>query len=446
MTLDTYLSKFEFMTSEKPDLIAMTWFMEKLNNPYKSLKFVHVAGTNGKGSICEMLNKILIFSGYTVGKYISPYLITANEAICINNNFFSKEDEEIFIPIIDSLVKKYISVFNKKPSRFEVETSLSLLYFYKKQCDIVILEVGLGGMYDCTNIIESSISVFGNISIDHTNILGNTIVDIANQKAGIIKQNCETVMFEQNNITNIIENVCNQKSNLLHTIKKSDISNVNIYNNRNINLDSVSKSNSIINSSNNSINLYQSFDYKNFKNIKLNLLGRKQIENASVVLETIEILKKQNFKVSENAIKDILISIVHPARFETLSDDPKIIFDGAHNENAIDNFIETVKDYFGNITSICFIVSIIKNKDYKTILDKLCTNFKNSKIILTDGTKEEKYLSKETLFDYAKQYSNYCNIITDDFENAVKNVNDDVNFIVGSFYTYKIAKKLMEAS
>ena len=137
-----------------------------------------------------------------------------------------------------------------------------------------------------------------------------------------------------------------------------------------------------------------------------------------------------------------MVSIIHPARFETLSDNPSIIFDGAHNENAIDNFIETVKDYFGNITSICFIVSIIKNKDYKTILDKLCTNFKNSKIILTDGTKEEKYLSKETLFDYAKQYSNYCNIITDDFESAVKNVNSDVNFIVGSFYTYKLAKKV----
>ena len=442
MTLDTYLSKFEFMTSDKPDLEAMTWFMEKLNNPQKSLKFIHVAGTNGKGSICEMLNKTLILSGYTVGKYISPYLITANEAICINNHFFSKSDEKTFIPQIDAFVNQYISTFNKKPSRFEVETSLALLYFYSQKCDIVILEVGLGGMYDCTNIIESSISVFGSISIDHTNILGNTIEEITNQQAGILKQNCETVIFEKNIVTPIIEDVCRQKSNLLHVIKKSDISNININNTTNISLDTTIENNYNINSLNNNINLYQSFDYKNFKNIKLNLLGKKQIENASVVLETIEILRKQNFKISENAIKGALVSIIHPARFETLSDNPSIIFDGAHNENAIDNFIETVKDYFGNITSICFIVSIIKNKDYKTILDKLCTNFKNSKIILTDGTKEEKYLSKETLFDYAKQYSNYCNIITDDFESAVKNVNSDVNFIVGSFYTYKLAKKV----
>ena len=129
MTLETYLSKFEFMTSDKPDLLAMNWFMEKLNNPHKKLKFIHVAGTNGKGSICEMLNKILILSNYTVGKYISPYLITANESICINNNFFSKDDEEVFIPKIDNLVKQYISTFDKNPSRFEVETSLALLLF-----------------------------------------------------------------------------------------------------------------------------------------------------------------------------------------------------------------------------------------------------------------------------------------------------------------------------
>ncbi len=454
MTLDTYLSKFEFMTSDKPDLLAMNWFMEKLNNPHKKLKFIHVAGTNGKGSICEMLNKILILSNYTVGKYISPYLITANESICINNNFFSKDDEEVFIPKIDNLVKQYISTFDKNPSRFEVETSLALLYFYEKKCDIVILEVGLGGMYDCTNIIESSISVFGSISIDHTNILGNTIEKITHQKAGIIKQNCETVMFEQTTVTPIIEKVCNLKTNLLHVIKKSDISNININNqiifenadNKNDNTSKV-KSNiygnkNILDTS--KINFYQNFDYKNFKNIKLNLLGKKQIQNASVVLETIEILKKQNFEITENSIKNALCSIIHPARFEVLSNNPKIIFDGAHNENATDNFIETVKDFFESSYSMSFIVSIIKNKDYKTILDKLCTNFKNSKIILTDGTKEDKYLSKETLYEFAQKYSNYCDITTDDFENAIKNISSDVNFIVGSFYTYKLAKQVLK--
>ena len=450
MTLDTYLSKFEFMTSDKPDLVAMNCFMEKLNNPHKKLKFIHVAGTNGKGSICEMLNKVLILSNYTVGKYISPYLITANEAICINNNLFSKNDEEIFIPKIDNLVNQYISIFDKKPSRFEVETSLALLYFYEKKCDIVILEVGLGGMYDCTNIIDSSISVFGSISIDHTNILGNSIEEITNQKAGIIKQNCETVMFEQNTVTPIIKKVCNSKNNLLHVIKKSDISNININNHidlKNINSKNDNTSKDMCNNkkmlNTTKFNFYQNFDYKSFKNIKLNLLGKKQIENASVALETIEILKKQNFEIAENNIKSALCSITHPARFEVLSNNPKIIFDGAHNENAIDNFIETVKTYFESTSSISFIVSIIKNKDYKTILDKLCSNFRNSKIILTDGTKEEKYLSKETLYDFAKKYSNYCDIKTDDFENAVKNTNSEINFIVGSFYTYKLAKKII---
>lgn len=451
MNLDTYLSKFEFMTSDKPNLVAMNWFMEKLNNPHKKLKFIHVAGTNGKGSICEMLNKILILSNYTVGKYISPYLITANEAICINNNFFSKKDEAIFISKIDFLVNQFTNTFNKKPSRFEVETALALLYFYEKKCDIVILEVGLGGMYDCTNIIESSISVFGSISIDHTNILGKTIQEIAHQKAGIIKQNCETVMFEQNTVTSIIEKVCNSKSNLLHVVKKSDISNIIIYNKMNLK-NIINKNEDIIKSNiydknildTTKIKFYQKFDYNNIKNIKLNLLGKKQIENASVVLKTIEILKKQNFEISENNIKSALCSITHPARFEILSNNPIIIFDGAHNENAIDNFIETVKDYFENTSSMSFIISIINNKDYETILDKLCNNFKNSKFILTDGTKEKKFLNKQTLYNFAKKYSNYCDITTDDFENAVKIVNSDVNFIVGSFYTYKLATRILK--
>ncbi len=431
MTLEKYLSNFEFMTSDKPDLVAMEWFMKELNNPNEKLKFIHVAGTNGKGSICEMLNKILFLSNYTVGKYISPYLVTANEAICINNNYFSKEDEEKYLPQIDLLVKKYISIFNKKPSKFEIETTLALLYFYDKNCDIVILEVGLGGKYDCTNIINSSISVFGSISIDHTNILGNSLEEITYQKAGIIKENCKTVIFEQP-ASKLIDKICKQKNNEITIVKKTALSNIKIHNNIKSTTSNFIKDN----------NLYQSFDYKNFKNIKLNLLGKKQLENASVVLEVIEILKKQGFKTNEEIIKNALCSITHPARFEILSNTPKIIFDGAHNENAIDNFVETIKDYFEGTSSITFIISIIKNKDYKTIISKLGSNFKSAKLIFTDGTKEEKYLSKEILYDFAKKYSN-CSI-ADDLEHAIKLLDSDINFIVGSFYTYKLVKSILQ--
>ncbi len=428
MSLDKYISNFEFMTSDKPNLNAMNWFMKELNHPEKKLKFIHIAGTNGKGSICEMLSKILITSGYKVGKFISPYLITLNEAICINNYYFSKDDENYYIPLIDKLVKKYIKTFSVKPSRFEIETTLALLYFFNNNCDIVILEVGLGGLFDCTNIIPNSISIIGSISLDHTNILGNTIQEIALQKAGIIKENSDTIKFSQKAIDNIIKKVCKEKNNRLHIINSKDIS--NIYHTTYKNTHSLKT-------------LYQSFDYKNFKNIKLNLLGSKQIENACVVLETLNILERKGFKISEENIKNSLANIVHPARFEILSENPNIIYDGAHNSNAIDNFINTINDYLDFNYTKTFIISIIKNKDYKSILSKLCISFPNSTFIFTNGTKEEKFISKEILYEFAKSLNTSNFLKTSDFTEAIKNTNSDFNFIVGSFYTYKLLKDIL---
>lgn len=428
MTLDEFISNFEFMTSDKPNLNAMNWFMKELNHPEKQLKFIHVAGTNGKGSICEMLNKILINSGYKIGKFISPYLVTLNEAICINNKYFSKTDENFYLPLIEKLVKKYIKTFNLRPSRFEIETTLAILYFFNNNCDIAILEVGLGGLFDCTNIIPNSISILGSVSLDHTNILGNTVQEIALQKAGIIKENSDTIKFKQEDIDDIITNVCKEKNNKLHIVTPKSIT--NIYHNTYKDITSLK-------------NLYQSFDYKNFKNIKLNLLGKKQIQNACVVLETLNILKENGIEVSEENIKNSLINIVHPARFEILSENPNIIYDGAHNSNAIDNFIETIKDYFDTNTTKTFIISIIKNKDYKSILTKLCSNFPNSTFIFTDGTKEEKFISKEILYEFAKSLKTSNLLKVDDFCEAIKKVNSDFNFIVGSFYTYKLLKNIL---
>lgn len=424
MTLDQYISNFEFMTSDKPNLNAMNWFMEELNHPEKKLKFIHIAGTNGKGSICEMLNKVLITSGYKVGKFISPYLLTLNESICINNNYFSEDDENYYIPLIDKLVK----TFNLKPSRFEIETTLALLYFFNNNCDIVVLEVGLGGLFDCTNIIQNSISILGSISLDHTNILGNTIQEIAIQKAGIIKENSDTIKFNQKNIDNIIRKICKEKNNKLHIVNSKDIS--NIYHN-------------IYKDTHSLKTLYQSFDYKNFKDIKLNLLGNKQIENACVVLETLKILNKKGFEISEENIKQSLNGIIHPARFEILSENPNIIYDGAHNSSAIDNFINIINDYINTNCTKTFIISIIKNKDYKSILTKLCTAFPNSTFIFTDGTKEEKFISKEILCEFAKTLKSANLLKTSDFADAIKNVNSDFNFVVGSFYTYKLLKDII---
>lgn len=189
INLDIFLNKFT-QTTDFPTLDAMYYIMERLGNPHQKLKFVHIAGTNGKGSIVEMLNKIILCSKkYIVGKFISPHLLTSNESIQINNKSITPNQVEKYIPIFENIASDYLKETGRCLTRFEVLTSMAILYFFENKCDIVILEVGLGGMYDCTNIVKPIVSAFGNISFDHMAILGNTLEEIALQKAGIIKEN-----------------------------------------------------------------------------------------------------------------------------------------------------------------------------------------------------------------------------------------------------------------
>lgn len=416
MILDEFLSQF-VQTTDYPTLDAMHYLMNKLNSPQKNLKFVHVTGTNGKGSICEMLNKTLILSNYKVGKFISPHLFVSNESICINDIQITDEEFLEYRDIFQELSEKYFEETGRKVTRFEILTSLAILYFAKNNCDIVVLEVGLGGLYDCTNIVHSLISVFGSIGFDHTAILGNTIEEIATQKAGIIKGNSNTVIFEQKAL-GVIEKTCKEKNSNLNVIRNNDISNYHFDSN------------------------YQYFDYLNYKNIAVNLKGKKQIENASVAIKCFEILNKNGFNISSDTIYTAFKNLVRPACFEEISSNPKIIFDGAHNENAMPNFVETVKSLYNN-KSKTFLVSIITTKDYKTVLKILLGAFENSTFIFTDGTDENKFFKGQVLYDYAKTLNTSNTLEIETFENGFKKLNSEINFIVGSFYTYEKTKKLL---
>ncbi|MBO5398507.1 MAG: hypothetical protein J6A36_06265 [Clostridia bacterium] len=416
MILDEFLSQF-VQTTDYPTLDAMHYLMDKLDSPQNKLKFVHVAGTNGKGSICEMLNKTLILSNYKVGKFISPHLFVSNESICINDIQIADEEFLEYRDIFQELSEKYFEETGRNVTRFEILTSLAILYFAKNNCDIVILEVGLGGLYDCTNIVNSLISVFGSIGFDHIDILGNTIEEIATQKAGIIKENSNTVIFEQE-ATSVIEKTCKEKNSNLNIIKNTDISNYHFDNN------------------------YQYFDYLNYKNIAVNLKGKKQIENASVAIKCFEILNKNGFNISTDTIYTAFKNLVRPACFETISENPKIIFDGAHNENAMPNFVETVKTLYNN-NSKTFLVSIITTKDYKTVLKILLGAFENSTFIFTDGTDENKFFKGQVLYDYAKNLNTSNSLSFETFEDGFKKLNSEINFVVGSFYTYGKAKELL---
>lgn len=338
MDVQKYLSGF-FSGTKDPSLDVMQFFMKEYDNFNSKMNFIHIAGTNGKGSCTEMLTKILINSGYKVGKFISPHLIKYNERISINNEDISDLEMEELIIELKVKIDKYNNSHNTKITLFELETTMALLYFYRKDVDIVVLETGLGGMYDCTNIVNPLVSVITSVGYDHMNILGNTLKEIAEQKAGIIKRNSYTVAFEQNKeIDNVIIEKCNKENNKLYLIENESIKNYKF------------------------TNKYQLFDYGNMKNIEVILKGVKQVQNSAICIQTIKILQLLGYCVSEENIRDGIKSVVHKARFETINNNPLIIYDGAHNESAIENFKNTIKACYP-VNKKRYVVSILKRKN-----------------------------------------------------------------------------------
>lgn len=420
ITLDTYLDSFK-QTTDFPSLDGTLYLLNSLDNPHKKLKFIHVAGTNGKGSIVEMLNNILINSNLKVGKFISPHLIRANESICINNTQIDNSSLPFYINKFTEVEKKFIKKYNRTFTRFEIITALAIDYFYKNNTDIVILEVGLGGLFDCTNVITPIVSVFGSISFDHTQILGNSLEEIAIQKGGIIKENSKSVIFNQE-ATKYIQKIADGKNNTLKVIYENEISNY-----------SFDKD-------------YQYFEYEGIK-YKINLKGKKQIENTTTVLNVINILRENNFNIANDTILNSLSNIIHPGRFETINKSPLVIFDGAHNDNALSNFMEATNSLYKDIDKT-FIVSIIKTKDYQKMINTLFNNYPNSTFIFTSGNNEKKFFSKETLYTYANDVKNKLdlNVILkkDEIINIKNHISNNVNFIIGSFYVYNTVINLFK--
>lgn len=414
MNINKYLSNF-FKGTKEPTLEAMQYFMEKLGHPEKELKIVHIAGTNGKGSVTEMLATVLEQAGFKVGEFMSPHIIRFNERMRINHKEISDEELEELIKIIDPFVEEYNKTHSVNVTLFELETAMALLYFTKNNCEIVVLETGLGGLYDCTNIVEPILSIITSISYDHIDILGTTLEEIAIQKAGIIKENSETIFIKHEpKINKIIEETCKEKNNVLHLINQEDWGNVS-YNED-----------------------YQKFDYKDKKQIEINLKGNKQIGNASIVLEALNVLENKGYKVSDDALRIGLKTVVHKARFEKIYDNPTIIFDGGHNEAAIQNLKQTIKQHYNKEKKV-YIISILNTKDYKTVIKELMED-KESIFIFTDGTKEERsYVEKETLYEEASKYRTqelYMCSLENAIQKAKQDYKDRVIFVIGSFYTY----------
>ena len=416
VNVEEYFNNF-FKGTKDATLNTMKYFMNEYNNIQNKMKIIHIAGTNGKGSCVQMISNILLKQGYKVGKFMSPHLIRYNERICINNDAISDEELSDLIEELEPKIRKYNKEHEFKVTFFELITIIALIYFYRKNVDFVILETGLGGTYDCTNIISNSlVSLITSIGYDHMRILGNTLQEIAYNKAGIIKENSNTVFFEQSEeINNVFIKTCRIQNNKLHLINEQKIQKYN-YDNK-----------------------YQYFDYEDYKNIQLVLKGKKQVQNAVLCIECMNILNNLGYTVSEESIREGLKTVIHKARMDILNEKPLIIFDGAHNELAIENLRNTIDMYYKDYKRI-YIVSILKRKDYEKMLQLLLKD-EEAEIIFTSGNDESKYILSEELYNIARKYSDNKKMYIKDLDEAIEyvikeNKTNTVNFVIGSFYTY----------
>ena len=306
-----------------------------IDNPQDKIKTIHIAGTNGKGSVCAMLNSILISAGYKVGLYTSPHLINYTERIKINGNEISQND---FGKYIFEICK--IADDNEIDlTEFEILTASAFKYFADNNVDIAIIETGLGGRYDATNTINKPIlSVITSISLDHTDRLGTTFEQIAFEKAGIIKENSTVVTSISNNGFETIKQVANDKNSDLLTVETPI--EINFINGRNI------------------------IDYNN-EQIDFSLLGLYQKENVSLILKAIEYVQTQGFNIPLNAIKNGLKTVKWSARLEYIKE-KNLLIDGAHNPDAANELSKSLDYYFKGKKRI-FIYSTINTKDYSQI-------------------------------------------------------------------------------
>ena len=415
LNIDEYLNNF-FKGTKNPSLKAMEFFMKKFNNFEQQMKFIHIAGTNGKGSCTEMMANILEKQGYKVGKFLSPHLVKYNERISINGVEISDEEMANIIKELQPLIEEYNKIEEVDITLFELETTMALLYFYRNNVDFVVLETGLGGLYDCTNIISKPlVSIITSIGYDHLNILGKTLPEIAVQKAGIIKEDSQTVIFEQEkDVNDVFIRTCNSKNNKLHIISNNDISNYRFDEN------------------------LQYFNYKDMKDIKINLKGRAQIKNASICIEAIKIIRNYGYKITDTSILEGLSTVIHKGRLEKLNSNPEIIFDGAHNEPAIINLLNTINMYYSNKKRV-YIVSILNRKDYKKMLELLSKD-REAIFIMTSGNDAERYTTKEELYNCMSENTEKNRIYKYELDEVIANVmkqkDDTVYFVIGSFYVY----------
>lgn len=386
--------------------------MNKLGNVQDSLKVVHIAGTNGKGSTSAYITQILIEAGYTVGRYTSPAVFDYMEMFTINNINISEDEYAVNMTIIKKAIDEMEAEYMTLPTPFEIETALAYLYFYRNKCDIAIIETGMGGRLDATNIVKSPlVSVLTSISKDHSRFLGETLEEITFNKAGIIKKNCPVVSAIQcDEAAKVIKEEAIKNNSKL--IVCNELQNVRF---------------------NNDKTYGRYVGISNEFNVETSMLGTFQIHNIPTAIETILALKSEGFFIYkeniENGIKNASIS----GRCERINDTPAIYIDGGHNPGAALNLKNTLEMYFTN-RKLVYIIGVLADKDYDTVLS-VTGGFANHIITVTPPDNARSLDGRELLKTVLKY--NTSAEYADDLEKAVNRGiecagDDGVLFVFGS--------------
>ena len=387
-----FLNSLERIKGIKLGLDRVNGLLEKLGNPHKGLKIIHVAGTNGKGSVCAMVDSILQEAGYRVGRYTSPHLADFRERFLVNNKRITEED-----------VIKYFGIVKKHHTNqtyFEFITAMAFLYFRDKNADFLVLEVGMGGRLDATNVITPLVSVITNVSLEHTKCLGRTVKAIAYEKAGIIKEGITSVSNAKKDALEVIKKACKERNSELFPAK-----------------DYIKRDGFV--------------GIGDYKHLELGLKGDFQIENASTALAAIDVLKQQcKARINKSHITNGLRKARWPGRLEFIG--KNILVDCAHNPAAFLALSKEIKKLKQDFKRLILVIGILKDKDVKGII-KIIEPLADAVIIAKPKT--ERAAEPEAIAKYVKKEQR---VIADSKEalSYAKSIakSNDLILVAGSIY------------
>ena len=400
----------------KYGLDRMRVLMSLLGNPQEDYPIIHVTGTNGKGSTIAMLSSLFVHHGKKVGAFVSPHLIDYTDRFLINGEAMSEEEFEIVGNLVQQAEAKLIDEYEPL-SFFEIMTAMALVYFSRKKVEVALLEVGIGGLLDTTNIVHSTVSVITSIGMDHEEMLGNTIEEIAIQKTGIFKQNQAAVLGNlPTEALKVAEEVGKAYNCDLHTFE------------REFKIEPVEEGFIFTNAD---TQIYIPY---------LNLKGEYQLENAAVALECfLRFEKIFQLSVRESAIQESFQTVIWPGRMEVVQQSPKVILDGAHNVHALKRFVETVKQYGEDGSQQTILFSALKRKHYKEMVDYLRKELPEVRLVLTTFD----YVGAIEKTDYPSSEIEFVENAQQFIENYINKTSDqEILWITGSLYFISFVRKI----